>query len=226
VFDLVAFYATVSGLSFTLLGLWWVVAERRRTWFDNAHHRRMAYVVSLHFMLPGAMSVLSLVDSTGTFFWRLVFALAGIAGMVGALMVSSTITSELGQRRLAGVMLWIALPVYALVVAVAAVPDLADREHGATPARGDPGRARPAARDQRRLVPVHRAGPVGVMTSPARGAAAGSSYQFQAQPSRLPSGGAFDLGGRQLGGGRSGCGRVRRSGGCGWDARDECRGAG
>ena len=123
-FDLVAFYATVSGLSFTLLGLWWVVAERRRTWFDNAHHRRMAYVVSLHFMLPGAMSVLSLVDSTGTFFWRLVFALAGIAGMVGALMVSSTITSELGQRRLAGVMLWIALPVYALVVAVAAVPDL------------------------------------------------------------------------------------------------------
>ena len=85
-------------LSFTLLGLWWVVAERRRTWFDNAHHRRMAYVVSLHFMLPGAMSVLSLVDSTGTFFWRLVFALAGIAGMVGALMVSSTITSELGQR--------------------------------------------------------------------------------------------------------------------------------
>ena len=71
------------------------------------------------------MSVLSLVDSTGTFFWRLVFALAGIAGMVGALMVSSTITSELGQRRLAGVMLWIGLPVYALVVAVAAVPDLA-----------------------------------------------------------------------------------------------------
>jgi len=71
------------------------------------------------------MSVLSLVDSTGTFFWRLVFALAGIAGMVGALMVSSTITSELGQRRLTGVMLWIALPVYALVVAVAAVPDLA-----------------------------------------------------------------------------------------------------
>ena len=117
-FDLVAFYATVSGLSFTLLGLWWVVAERRRTWFDNAHHRRMAYVVSLHFMLPGAMSVLSLADSTGTFFWHLVFVLAGIAGMVGALMV------------------------------------------------------------------------------------------------------------RQLGGGRSGCARVRRSGGCGWDARDQCRGAG
>lgn len=124
-FDLVAFYATVSGLSFTLLGLWWVVADRRRQWFTNAHHRRMAYIVSLHFMLPGAMSVLSLVDSTGTFFWRQVFALAGTAGIVGALMVSSTVTSELGQRRLAAVMLWIALPVYALVVAVAAVPDLA-----------------------------------------------------------------------------------------------------
>ena len=123
-FDLVAFYATVSGLSFTLLGLWWVVAERRhvvRQRAPPAHGVRR--VAALH--APGAMSVLSLVDSTGTFFWRLVFALAGIAGMVGALMVSSTITSELGQRRLTGVMLWIGLPVYALVVAVAAVPDLA-----------------------------------------------------------------------------------------------------
>ena len=122
--DLVAFYATVSGLSFTLLGLWWVVADRRRTWFEDPHHRRMAYVVSLHFMLPGAMSVLSLVD-TGTFFWRLVFAAAGLAGIVGALMVSRTVSTELGSRRLAGAMLWVALPVYALVVAVAAVPDLA-----------------------------------------------------------------------------------------------------
>ena len=61
----------------------------------------MAYVVSLHFMLPGTMSVLSLVDSGG-FFWRLVFALAGVAGIVGALMISSSITTEFGQRRLAG----------------------------------------------------------------------------------------------------------------------------
>lgn len=124
-FDLVAFYATISGLSFTLLGLWWVVADRRREWFADRRHRRMAYVVSLHFMLPGSMSVLSLVDTTGSFFWRLVFALAGIAGVVGALMVSSAVTTELGQDRLAAVMLWISLPVYALVVAVAVVPDVA-----------------------------------------------------------------------------------------------------
>jgi hypothetical protein len=121
--DLVAFYAAVSGLSFTLLGLWWVVADRRRHWFLDPHHRRMAYVVSLHFMLPGTMSVLSLVD-TGTFFWRVIFAMSGAAGIVGALMISSTVSSELGQRRLAAGMLWIALPVYALVVAVAVVPDL------------------------------------------------------------------------------------------------------
>lgn len=121
--DLVAFYATVSGLSFTLLGLWWVVADRRRQWFLDKHHRRMAYVVSLHFMLPGTMSVLSLVDP-GTFFWRLVFAASGAAGVVGALMISSTVSSELGHRRLAAGMLWIALPVYALVTAVAVVPDI------------------------------------------------------------------------------------------------------
>ncbi len=123
--DLVAFYAAVSGLSFTLLGLWWVVADRRRQWFLDPHHRRMAYIVSLHFMLPGTMSVLSLVD-TGTSFWRLVFAASGAAGIVGALMVSSTVSSEFGQRRLAAGMLWIALPIYALVVAVAVAPDLSD----------------------------------------------------------------------------------------------------
>ena len=122
--DLVAFYAAVSALSFTLLGLWWVVADRRRQWFLDPHHRRMAYVVSLHFMLPGTMSVLSLVDS-GTFFWRLVFALSGAAGIVGAFMVSSAVSTEFGARRLAGVLLWVAIPVYALVVAVAVVPDLA-----------------------------------------------------------------------------------------------------
>jgi hypothetical protein len=121
--DLVAFYAAVSGFSFTLLGLWWIVADRRRQWFVDPHNRRMAYVVSLHFMLPGTMAVLSLVD-TGTYFWRLVFSLAGIAGIVGALMISTTVQSEFGQRRLAAAMLWVALPIYALVVAVAVVPDL------------------------------------------------------------------------------------------------------
>jgi hypothetical protein len=125
VFDLVAFYATVSGLSFTLLGLWWVVADRRKQWFVDPHHRRMAYVVSLHFMLPGAMGLLSLVDPTGTFFWRLVFSMAGLAGIVGAVMVSSAVRTEFGYQRLAAGMLWVALPVYALVVAVAVVPDLA-----------------------------------------------------------------------------------------------------
>jgi hypothetical protein len=126
VFDLVAFYATIAGLSFTLLGLWWVVADRRKQWFVNPHHRRMAYVVSLHFMLPGAMGVLSLVDPAGSFFWRLVFTLSGVAGIVGAVMVSSAVRSEFGYRRLAAGMLWVALPVYALVVAVALAPDLAD----------------------------------------------------------------------------------------------------
>lgn len=123
--DLVAFYAAVSGLSFTLLGLWWLVADRRRHWFEQPKQRRMAYVVSLHFMLPGTMSVLSLVDPTGTVFWRLVFALAGVAGIVGALLVSSTVRTEFGRRRLGAGMLWIGLPVYTLVTAVAVVPDLA-----------------------------------------------------------------------------------------------------
>lgn len=123
--DLVAFYAAVSGLSFTLLGLWWLVADRRRHWFEHPQRRRMAYVVSLHFMLPGTMSVLSLVDPTGTFWWRLVFAVAGVAGIAGALLVSSTVRAEFGRERLGAGMLWIALLVYVLVTTVAVAPDIA-----------------------------------------------------------------------------------------------------
>lgn len=55
------FYTTVGAISFTLLGLWWVVVMGREAWQINLARRRMAYAISLHFALPGAMSILSLV---------------------------------------------------------------------------------------------------------------------------------------------------------------------
>jgi len=39
--DLTAFYATVSGLGFTLLGLWWLVADRHEEWFADRERGRM-----------------------------------------------------------------------------------------------------------------------------------------------------------------------------------------
>lgn len=120
--DLVAFYGVVSGLSFTLLGLWWVVAGRHKQWFFDVRRRRMAYVVSLHFMLPGVMSLLSLVDPQGAVFWRVVFTIAGVAGAAGAVLMSDVIRSEFGRSRLAAMLMWVALPVYVVFVVVAVAP--------------------------------------------------------------------------------------------------------
>jgi hypothetical protein len=54
------FYLSVSTASFTLLGLWLVVVHARDEWRLVVARRRMAYVASLHFLVPGAMSVLAL----------------------------------------------------------------------------------------------------------------------------------------------------------------------
>lgn len=124
--DIVAFYGVVSTLSFTLLGLWWVVAERHKQWFLVPGRRRMAYVVSLHFMLPGTMSLLSLVDPIRAPLWRIVFTLAGAAGAAGAILVYGAVREEFGQRRLGAAMLWVALPVYVLVAVVALAPQVSD----------------------------------------------------------------------------------------------------
>ena len=124
--DIVAFYGVVSTLSFTLLGLWWVVAERRKAWFLVPARRRMAYVVSLHFMLPGTMSLLSLVDPVCAPLWRIVFTLAGAAGATGAVLVYDAVKEEFGRQRLGAAVLWIALPVYVLVAVVAVFPRVSD----------------------------------------------------------------------------------------------------
>ena len=52
------FYATTSAVSFTLLGFWWVVVQfRHNEMTQDPGRRRLAFVVSLHFILPGLMSL-------------------------------------------------------------------------------------------------------------------------------------------------------------------------
>lgn len=120
--DVASFYGIVSGLSFTLLGLWFVVADRHKEWFRVPVRRRMAYVVSLHFMLPGTMSVLSLVAPDIPAVWRIVFALCGIAGIVGGVLVADALRAEYGRSRLAAVVMVVSLPLYIFIVIFAIVP--------------------------------------------------------------------------------------------------------
>ena len=56
--DTGTFYATTSAVSFTLLGFWWVVVQfRHDEMTQDPGRRRLAFVVSLHFILPGLMSL-------------------------------------------------------------------------------------------------------------------------------------------------------------------------
>ena len=122
--DLTAFYATVSGIGFTLLGLWWVVADKHPEWFADPTSRLMAYVVSLHFMIPGSSSLLSLVAPEIKTVWRVVFSLLGVSGLLGAALVARQLRST--EVRWAGTAMAVALPVYAAVAVVALAPRTAD----------------------------------------------------------------------------------------------------
>lgn len=121
--DLTAFYATVSGLGFTLLGLWWLVADRHPEWFRDRERGRMAYVVSLHFMIPATMSLLSLVSPERNV-WRTVFALLGLTGIAGTILLARIVATN--RASLAGAAVAIATPVYVGVVLVAAFPDISN----------------------------------------------------------------------------------------------------
>ncbi|HSV39790.1 MAG TPA: hypothetical protein VLI04_13620 [Nocardioidaceae bacterium] len=121
--DLSAFYGTVSAFAFTLLGLWWVVADRHPEWFKDARGR-MAYVVSLHFMIPATMSLLSLVAPDQPSVWRAVFVGLGVTGIAGTLVVADVLDAS--RRTLARIAVTVAIPVYVAVVVVAVAPDVSD----------------------------------------------------------------------------------------------------
>ena len=123
--DVNAFYGVLAGLSFTLLGLWWVACQSRMNWLVDRVGRGMAYVVSLHFALPGAMSLLSLVAPDQPALWRITFASAGLAGLIGSTLLVTTMRRRSSDAGLVTVLQWVAVPVYAVVTIVAILPTLA-----------------------------------------------------------------------------------------------------
>ena len=87
--DTATFYATTSAVSFTLLGFWWVVVQfRHDEMTGDPGRRRLAFVVSLHFILPGLMSLGALLTGDAPIVWRLTFGTAGIAGMIAVVIAS------------------------------------------------------------------------------------------------------------------------------------------
>lgn len=125
VVDLSAFYAVVSGINFTLLGLWWVaVRERAEIGVDTPFGRRMAYLVSLQFVIPGTVSLLSQVAPNVPEVWRTSFALAGVAGAAGSVMLAKAIRGLPRQSLVANLIAFGAVPLYAVAAVIAVTPPL------------------------------------------------------------------------------------------------------
>ena len=132
--DTGTFYATTSAVSFTLLGFWWVVVQfRHEEMTQDPGRRRLAFVISLHFILPGLMSLGALLTGDAPLVWRLTFGIAGIAGMIAVLTASRGISHPTGAIATVGRYEWIALPLYAIITIVAIRPDFVQSAVGLAP---------------------------------------------------------------------------------------------
>jgi hypothetical protein len=129
--DTTAFYAASSGLCFTLLGFWWVVVQFRHAELtaDRAT-RRFIFLVSLHFIVPGVVSLASLI-ATGPM-WRVAFGLAGLTGILAA-FAGTRASAE--HPVLADVRGWalLGIPLYTIVTIIALVPDVVRSRLGVEP---------------------------------------------------------------------------------------------
>ena len=130
--DTTTFYAAASALCFTLLGFWWVVVQyRHKELTADVMARRFTFLVSLHFIVPGLVSLASLL-ATGPM-WRIAFGLAGVTGLAATLVgmrAAGALRALLGgMHRL----FWFGIPIYALITAVALVPDAVRTSLGVEP---------------------------------------------------------------------------------------------
>lgn len=119
------FYAAFAPLSFTVYGLWLIVVQTRHAdWRHSPEHRRRAYAVSLHFAIPGLMSLLALVDPANNTVWRVSFALSAAGGalILGYLQFSPIPTP---RGRLWQIESTATIILYLLVVIVAVAPGMA-----------------------------------------------------------------------------------------------------
>lgn len=111
-----SFYATVATFCFTLIGLWWGVAQTRLSnWIDKPNLRRLSQSVIMAFLIPGIMSLGSQLAGEIKLLWRMVFASAGILGIVAAaqfLVLGHTTRMKL--YLLATVVLYLLVIVFAI----------------------------------------------------------------------------------------------------------------
>ena len=120
-----AFYQTVATFCFTLLGLWWGVLQLRHDdWVNDPARRRMAYSVHLAFVMPGVMSLGAQTAGDIRIIWRLVFIVAGVAGIAATVfLIAATSGRGAPQGWFTRYGRWLAVALYTLVVLLAIFPN-------------------------------------------------------------------------------------------------------
>ena len=119
--DLSTFYALFSATCFTLLGLWWNVAQARPAWVADPHERRTVGGVYLAFLLPGLMGLFAQVGGTDTpEVWRVSFVVTALVGVVATTRILTALrsTDRPTGKHLTAVVL------YLLVAVVGVMPDV------------------------------------------------------------------------------------------------------
>jgi len=115
------FYQAFAAACFALLGLWLVAAQlREKVWRQDSKRMSRAYVVALSFVLPGMMSVFSLIDQNTSTFWQASFATVAFGGVLIMLAIrrSFAVQAEPGRtglRRLTDPD-WLALAAYVTAI--------------------------------------------------------------------------------------------------------------
>lgn len=114
----VTFYQSLSGVSFTLLGIWFAVMQfGHGGWRSDAARHRATLHIALHFFLPGMAGLMALLGAgtAGGLIWRVAFVVGGLIGFVESV---AFLRSPDGPRAVAGRTLQVLDPsLYALLVA-------------------------------------------------------------------------------------------------------------
>lgn len=123
--ELSTFYAVVAGTSFTLVGLWWNVVERRPDWLADPHVRRLVGGVYMSFLLPALMSLFAQIDPSEPLIWRTTFIAASAVGVystLGLIKADQNVTTPGPLRRHR----WLVAVVYGLIAVLGFVPEVAE----------------------------------------------------------------------------------------------------
>lgn len=117
------FYATTAQASFTVLSVWWVILGLfQQQWLRDARQRLAVYDISLYFLLPGMMSLVSLLAVEVPEFWRVSFAAAGIAGAVESVLLPVRRRSRGSAQLFEHAADWLSFLIFGSIALVAVWP--------------------------------------------------------------------------------------------------------